>query len=388
LSAFTDYSIDENHQMLFRLHSRVGITKLYRRFIQLRNFCYLDQLLVEVAKRLGASEAEVRCLLPEEVEALLQNRSRPTEEQRRRIVLAVHAIDGEAEEVFSGGDYAWVKRGLELRNRSAQTLSNEFKGTVVSPGIAKGRAKVINRREDAERVHFQKGDILVSESTDPDLFDLLLQAGGVATEAGGVTSHAAIVARTYGKPAIVGIPNLLSAVRNDDFVILDADSGTLSIVRMDQRRWTIPDEKVIEAGLDIVGPKAFNLSRLARSAVQVPRFFVVPLDAVSRDVSLSTPDAAGEQWRALSAEVGHALEYLRGSMFIIRSSVLAEDSAADAHAGEFQSFGDLERQDVVATVTRHVERLLSSPGPERHGSVIIQEMILGDVSGVCSLAIS
>ena len=383
IAAFREYRVDDNHQLLFRLHSRVGITKLYRRFVQLRNFCYLDQLIVEVARRLGCSEAELRCLLPEEVESLLRTKSVPTDEQRRRLIFALHVIDGQTEAVLGGEEFRWVKRGLEQRNRTSQASASELRGTVVSPGVAKGRAKIINRREDAERVHFQKGDILVSESTDPDLFDILLQAGGVATEAGGVTSHAAIVARTYAKPAVVGIPNLLSLVANDDFVVLDADSGVLSIVRMEDRRWTIPDEKVAEADAALVGNKALNLARLVRSEVQVPRFFVVPLDAVGREVRKGPPDAAGGTWRGLSAEIAHALEYLKGSMFIIRSSVEGEDSKSNPHAGEYDSFGDLERQDVVAALTRHVERLISLPGPELRGSVIVQEMILGDVSGVC-----
>jgi len=55
------------------------------------------------------------------------------------------------------------------------------------------------------RSGFQDGDILVSSNTDPDLLDIMYRSGGVITEEGGVTSHAAIACREYEKPTIVGV---------------------------------------------------------------------------------------------------------------------------------------------------------------------------------------
>ncbi len=67
---FESLCIDADHALLYRLYSRIGITKLYRRYYQLRNFYFLDQLLDEIARLLGVPEGFVRSLLPDELEAI------------------------------------------------------------------------------------------------------------------------------------------------------------------------------------------------------------------------------------------------------------------------------------------------------------------------------
>jgi nucleoside phosphorylase/phosphohistidine swiveling domain-containing protein len=383
VSEFTRHRIDEAHQMLFRMHSRIGIAKLYRRYFQLRNFAFLDQLLSDVSRRKSCPEEVVRCLLPEEIEVVLATGQSIPSEMRLRTDFAVHVIQGNAEAVFGGPHFTQIRDRISLSLRAAATSAARLDGTVAQTGMARGLCKIIVRPADAERVRFQKGDILVSEATDPDLVDLMRIASGVVTEAGGVTSHAAIVCRELGKPALIGVANLLDNVQNDDYAVLNAEDGYLSILRWDKRHWTVPDSAVSEHEAVRLGSKAANLARMVRAGFRVPRFFVVPLDRIAAEIRTTVTDATGDQWEALSTEIITALGYLSGDLFMVRTSVVGEDDPIQSHAGEFETDSQVERQDVVGRVVRQVHGMSGLNAEHPSGAIIVQEMVLGDYSGVC-----
>jgi len=89
-----------------------------------------------------------------------------------------------------------------------------LEGAAACAGSAEGRAAVIKKFSDIRKV--RKGDILVARYTRPDLFAGMLLAGGIITAEGGLTSHAAIVARELGKPCLVGVAGCLEAVKDGD----------------------------------------------------------------------------------------------------------------------------------------------------------------------------
>ena len=78
-------------------------------------------------------------------------------------------------------------------------------GLAASPGVASGIVKIVHSMEDLDKV--KKGDILVTEMTNPDMVVTMQKASAIVTDEGGVTSHAAIVSREMGIPAIVGTDN-------------------------------------------------------------------------------------------------------------------------------------------------------------------------------------
>jgi pyruvate, water dikinase len=96
-------------------------------------------------------------------------------------------------------------------------------GLAVGEGIAKGRAHVI--QSAAQFDQFQRGEILVTESTDPDWEPIMKIAAGIVTERGGRTSHAAIVARELGIPALVGAVGAMRAVPSGETVTLCCAEG-------------------------------------------------------------------------------------------------------------------------------------------------------------------
>jgi len=321
-------------------------------------------------------------LVPEEVEALLNGRQL-TLDQKRRIDFAVSVITPDSEKVFAGREFKWVDD--ELRRRSSAKLTAEggkIIGEPVSGGVIRGNARIVIRRADADRVGFTEGDILISESTDPDLWPLMQIAGGVITEAGGLTCHAAIVCRELGKPALVGVPNLLSIVRNGDRVVLNASEGFFTIVQREPTVFVTQDVQVESESLDRMGAKGIALSRLLNAGVPVPRFFVVPIELIRDRLAGPTSDAGATAASELLAEIRVALDHLAGDLFIIRSSISSEDGAEVSQAGLYLSEAMVERQDVVPALKQFVEELISSDDAAK-GGIIVQEMILGDVSGTC-----
>jgi pyruvate,water dikinase len=96
-------------------------------------------------------------------------------------------------------------------------------GLAVGEGIAIGKARVI--KSTAQFDQFQRGEILVTETTDPDWEPIMKMAAGIITERGGRTSHAAIVARELGIPAVVGTVDATAKVPSGESVTLSCAEG-------------------------------------------------------------------------------------------------------------------------------------------------------------------
>jgi pyruvate,water dikinase len=95
------------------------------------------------------------------------------------------------------------------------------------PGIVRGRARVITEPSGAVIL---PGEILVAERTDPGWIMLFPVAAGVLVEYGSLLSHAAIVVREMGIPAVVSVRNLLREVQTGDLIEFDGEKGLVRII--------------------------------------------------------------------------------------------------------------------------------------------------------------
>ncbi|MFI5915105.1 PEP/pyruvate-binding domain-containing protein [Dactylosporangium sp. NPDC051541] len=98
-------------------------------------------------------------------------------------------------------------------------------GVPCSPGVARGVVRVIRSVDEFGRL--QRGDVLVCRTTDPAWTPLFRVAAAVVTETGGVLSHAAIVAREYGIPAVAGVASALTVLPDGADVVVDGGAGAI-----------------------------------------------------------------------------------------------------------------------------------------------------------------
>lgn len=105
---------------------------------------------------------------------------------------------------------------------------NVIRGNAASAGTATGIARVILTLEDAHRL--RHGDILITYATAPPWTPLFAIAAAIVTDAGGVLSHCAIVAREYGIPAVIGAAGATARIADGSTISVD---GTTGIVRIE-----------------------------------------------------------------------------------------------------------------------------------------------------------
>lgn len=109
-----------------------------------------------------------------------------------------------------------------------QTDPAVLKGTGASPGKAAGPARLIVTPEQFERV--QPGDILVCPASNPSWVLLFGIIRGLVTNTGGVLSHAAVVAREFGIPAVVGTGEATQRIREGQWIEVDGSAGEVRIL--------------------------------------------------------------------------------------------------------------------------------------------------------------
>jgi rifampicin phosphotransferase len=101
-----------------------------------------------------------------------------------------------------------------------------LRGLPASGGVVEGRARVLSAAGlDSGRL--APGEVLVARTTDVGLSPLFLIAAAVVTELGGPLSHAALVAREYGVPAVVNVPSVTTAIKTGDLLRVDGDRGVV-----------------------------------------------------------------------------------------------------------------------------------------------------------------
>ncbi len=133
------------------------------------------------------------------------------QELRRRHVPRVLLSDGTEPEALS------LVRGA--------TAEGVLVGTAASAGSVTAGARVVL---DPVGARLEPGEILVAPSTDPGWTPLFLTAGGLVMEMGGANSHGAVVAREYGIPAVVGVPDATSHLRTGQAITVDGSAGTVT----------------------------------------------------------------------------------------------------------------------------------------------------------------
>lgn len=133
---------------------------------------------------------------------------------------------------------------LKTESRSLKTLI--AKGDPASPGMHSGPVKILGSAKEIGKISV--GDILVAEQTNPDYVPAMRKAVAIVTERGGRTSHAAIVSRELGIPAVVGAKDIRKHVREGEIITVNGSTGEIfkGAVRssVDARELSVKRERI------------------------------------------------------------------------------------------------------------------------------------------------
>jgi pyruvate,water dikinase len=154
-------------------------------------------------------------------------------------------------------DFEWAKDGMngelyiiQARPETVHSLINplsitsyklEKKGEAIITGeaignaIASGIARILHSPKDTSAL--QKGDILITNFTSPDWDPILKKVAGIVTNKGGRTSHASIVARELGTPAVVGTENVTELIKDGDVITISCAEGKTGYIYKDKLKY-------------------------------------------------------------------------------------------------------------------------------------------------------
>jgi pyruvate,water dikinase len=136
-------------------------------------------------------------------------------ENRRRQIPRVLVSDGRA-----------FYEGIGVLDDTDTVIS----GSPVSPGVAEGIVHIILDPRGARLV---PGEILVCPGTDPAWTPLFMAAGGLITEVGGMMTHGSVVAREYGIPAVVGVHQATTRLKDGQRIRVDGTVGKIVVLDLD-----------------------------------------------------------------------------------------------------------------------------------------------------------
>ena len=114
-------------------------------------------------------------------------------------------------------------------DRSAEEGESDVKGFPGAAGVVTGRAKVILSIDDIDKI--EKGDILVTTATNIGWTLAFPKVSAIVTDIGAPLSHAAIVAREFGIPAVVGCGNATTVLKTGDLITVDGAHGKVTVIK-------------------------------------------------------------------------------------------------------------------------------------------------------------
>ncbi len=227
------------------------------------------------------------------------------------------AKDGESGELFilqarpetvESRRSASVLRSWHLAPHSAELLCS---GRAIGASVSSGRARIIQSPSEIQR--FAKGDLLVTERTDPDWEPILKIASGVITNQGGRTCHAAIIAREMGITAIVGTGDATARIPDGEQITASCCEGDEGRVYRGDVPFTLEERELADLPatrtqilMNVGNPEeAFNLARIPCDGVGLARLEFI----IANHIKVH-PLALLEPGRVADAGERHAIDEL------------------------------------------------------------------------------
>ena len=163
--------------------------------------------------------------------------------------------------IADGKTYLVQARPITTLRHTAPVSSDQHvvlaRGLAAAPGTAVGKVRVLDTPEEGDRL--QEGEVLVAQMTNPDWLPTIRRAAALVTDTGGMTCHAAIVARELGVPCIVGTRTATRDLHGGTTVTVDGTHGRVLSGRVDAAQPSVVErrEPVVSPVAEVTGTKVY-----------------------------------------------------------------------------------------------------------------------------------
>jgi len=207
---------------LFRKLEELLYIKAHRMDALFLSYEASQPILQKIARDHFLSLGQLYALYPDWIIEMLRKGEFDIERINEIRKYSIQYFDGEDFYLLIG-DQARSFAAPMVQQLPAVEQTNELKGEVAYPGKVTGPAKIVNMAKEMEK--FKDGDVLISNVTDPTLLPIMKKAAAFVTNQGGLTCHAAIVARELRTPCVIGTKIATKVLKDGDLVEVDADNG-------------------------------------------------------------------------------------------------------------------------------------------------------------------
>ncbi len=186
---------------------------------------YFSLLLEEFANRTKYNLDQLKYAFPPEMGDVLSEKLEISElDKRLEYCMIIWILD----HYDVTTDKAFIKKLDRIGTGEAAT-THEVKGFTASRGKVTGRAKILVSVEEMHKI--EDGDVLIAVMTRPDYLPAMQKASAFVTDEGGITCHAAIVAREMKKPCVIGTKIATKIFKDGDRVEVDATKGIVKKIK-------------------------------------------------------------------------------------------------------------------------------------------------------------
>ncbi len=207
---------------------------------------YFEELLHIISEKFSVTTKDLKSYSGKELLDLFDKRKVSKETlEARRLAYIMLPINGKINTIY-GKEAEDI---ITIFFQKAHDLQrHELRGVTANKGKVIGRVRIFSYGpEEFDKLkgmiqEMQKGEILVADTTSPELMMACKKAAAILTNQGGLMSHAAIVSRELEIPCIVGLGNITDVVTNGDTIEVDADKGIIKILEK-QEKSNIPNKE-------------------------------------------------------------------------------------------------------------------------------------------------
>jgi pyruvate,water dikinase len=297
-----------------------------------------------VEKKVPQSDREKFCITDNQVKELAKYALR-IEEHYGKPMDIEWVLDGQTKELYI----------VQARPETVQAEKDEnviedhklqeesevlLEGSAIGSKIGSGKAHVLDSPKQIDQ--FEEGEVLVTDMTDPDWEPIMKKAGAIITNKGGRTSHAAIVSRELGVPAVIGTETSTSELSDGQEVTVDCSSSTgkiwegeLDFEVQEHHLDEIPETDT-DVQVNIGEPsEVFHVAQLPVEGVGLAREeFIISSHVGEHPLHLIEEGREDEYVEALRSGLGKIGAAFYPDQVVVRLSDFKSDEYAQLEGGE------------------------------------------------------